>query len=247
MSNKQMPIERSIPLANKVANHLREQLRSKTSNDERLSGELEIASELGVSRGTVRQALAILEREGAIRRRQGDGTYVNSQVLNIKTRAETAYEFTELIKSLGYKAEIVLINAGHESASKDLAERLNVKPRAKLLVIRKLFFADDKPAIYCTDMIPEELVCKPFEESELKKPVYDLLYQQCNLRVAHILAEFTPVVARGELTELLKCQEGEPLALFEELNYSEDNKPVMFARIYYREPLTRFTILRKKT
>ncbi|RWB67274.1 MAG: FadR family transcriptional regulator [Mesorhizobium sp.] len=47
--------------------------------DERLPSERTLASELGVARNTVREALDILETHGFIRRRAGSGSYVTGQ------------------------------------------------------------------------------------------------------------------------------------------------------------------------
>lgn len=47
--------------------------------DERLPSERTLASELGVARNTVREALDILETHGFVRRRAGSGTFVTSQ------------------------------------------------------------------------------------------------------------------------------------------------------------------------
>lgn len=47
--------------------------------DERLPSERTLASELGVARNTVREALDILETHGVIRRRAGSGSFVTGQ------------------------------------------------------------------------------------------------------------------------------------------------------------------------
>ena len=49
-------------------------------NGQRLPGENEMAQEFSMSRQTVRQALALLEQEHLIQRRQGSGTYVHRPV-----------------------------------------------------------------------------------------------------------------------------------------------------------------------
>ena len=83
-------------MAIQVANHLRRQLRLEYAEGGRLPSENEMAAELGVSRGTVRQALAILQQEGFISRHQGLGTFANPKVLGITARIDFAYEFSEL-------------------------------------------------------------------------------------------------------------------------------------------------------
>jgi DNA-binding LacI/PurR family transcriptional regulator len=51
----------------------------RLADGERLSPERDLAVQLGVSRITVRGAMAQLERDGYVERRQGSGTYVNAR------------------------------------------------------------------------------------------------------------------------------------------------------------------------
>ena len=56
------PLDRPASLAARVANNLRKELRSEYVVGGQLPSEPELATQLGVSRGTVRQALTMLER-----------------------------------------------------------------------------------------------------------------------------------------------------------------------------------------
>ena len=62
-----------------LAQKLKEQLpKIEKSNSNKLPTEMEIAASYNVSRQTVRHALCLLEEEGLLIRRQGSGTYINS-------------------------------------------------------------------------------------------------------------------------------------------------------------------------
>ncbi|MCE5207131.1 MAG: GntR family transcriptional regulator, partial [Chloroflexi bacterium] len=80
-------------LQSKTVEMLRKYINSTYPLGEKIPGEHELAMTLGVNRGTVRSALSILEREGLIIRRRGDGTYTNPHVLGIKTRLEDLVEY----------------------------------------------------------------------------------------------------------------------------------------------------------
>lgn len=63
-----------------VVETLLARIRSQTYvPDERLPSERTLASELGVARNTVREALDVLEAHGVIRRRAGSGSFVTGQ------------------------------------------------------------------------------------------------------------------------------------------------------------------------
>ena len=70
-------IARSPSLTDQVKAHIKERIVRGEFEAGRIPPETELASELGVSRTTVRDALSRLENEGSIYRKQGAGTFVN--------------------------------------------------------------------------------------------------------------------------------------------------------------------------
>ncbi len=72
-----MKIAPNVSLAEKSATVLRKYIQTHYPDGGRIPGEHELSELLGVNRGTLRQALQILEQEGLVMRRQGSGTYAN--------------------------------------------------------------------------------------------------------------------------------------------------------------------------
>ena len=69
----------AVPIAEQIATLLRNRIQFKTYRDgERLPGEWDLSEQFDVSRGTVRVALGILEKEGLVTRKQGKGTFVTA-------------------------------------------------------------------------------------------------------------------------------------------------------------------------
>ncbi len=63
--NEGIRIKRSPTLSSKAAEALRKYLNENFSEGGKIPGEHELAETLGVNRGTIRTALAMLEREGS--------------------------------------------------------------------------------------------------------------------------------------------------------------------------------------
>lgn len=232
-------------MAVQVAHILRKRLRESYSEGGRLPGEHEIASELGVSRGTVRQALSVLQQEGVITRQQGSGTYANPHVLQISARIDTAYEFSQLIESAGFEAKIDAVKVQCEPAGEEAAARLGLETGDPFLVAHKVFLASGQPAIYVIEQLPVALIKADYAEAELAEPIFQFLASRCHVNVEYILSEIIPALAEGPLVGLLQLAAGQPVLKFVEVFYSSSNKPLALATIYFRDPLIRFHALRK--
>jgi GntR family transcriptional regulator len=240
-----MKIKPNVPIAVQASNVLRKLLREEHFAGNRLPGEHVIAADLGVSRGTVRQALTILEQEGVITRHQGSGTFVNPHVLQINARVDTAYEFSELIGAAGYTPAIDTVEVSRQPATVDVARRLEIAENAPMLTVSKVFLADEQPAIYVLEHIPEALIQEPFAESELYQPIFHFLDQRCHAQVDYILSEIIPCRVEGDLVTRLGVDEGQPVIQFSEVFYSLSNQPLLAATVYFRDPVIRFHALRK--
>lgn len=242
-----MRIKPNVPMAVQAAELLRQRLRKDYVDGGRLPGENVIASELGVSRGTVRQALAILEREGVILRQQGTGTFANPNVLRINARVDMAYEFTQLIEASGFEAAIDTVEVRRETATPEFSQRLGLPEGAPILTIRKIFLASGQRAIYVIEQLPIQIIQEQYDEAELTHPIFDFLRDRCHQRVDYIVSEITPYVADVELGQLLGIQSGQAVLKFTEVFYSSTNSALVLATVHFRDPLIRFHALRQLT
>ncbi len=71
-----------IPLYLSIRNVIRDRILSSVYHN-KIEGEIALASEFGVSRGTVKQAIEALVSDGLLYRKQGKGTYVNHDAVSV--------------------------------------------------------------------------------------------------------------------------------------------------------------------
>ena len=112
--------------------------------------EQDLAAEHGVSRATVRRALAALEEESLITRRQGSGSFVS---LDGKPRPIAA-DFSDALAHLtamGRATSVQLLAFGYEEAPATVADALGLSPGA--LVQRSQDPADQRRVlVYVSDI-----------------------------------------------------------------------------------------------
>jgi DNA-binding FadR family transcriptional regulator len=117
---------------NVVINSIKELLLEKKLNPgDKLPNEMEIATGLGVSRGTVREALKILAAYGIIEIKVGNGTYISSEankesidpmlfsMLLLKSDNEELSEFRKLIE-----CDIIRLVFSHKDKNTDVIEKM---------------------------------------------------------------------------------------------------------------------------
>lgn len=232
-----------------LAEQVREIIKEMIENEEfgesgQMPPEENLASILGVSRITIRDALANLELGGYIFRIHGKGTFANYRVAKIKSRLSYATEFTRLIKESGFvpsvgHCQVKKILAGHKTAQK-----LDCSVGDEIFLIEKLFLADSSPAVYCTNAIHAKFLDDSILGMNLEQPVFDLLSVFQFPPIAYDIVEIIPITADQKYASLLSCPLNSPLLLLEAIVYEKNQTPLMFNKEVYHNQFIRFSEVR---
>lgn len=199
-----------------------------------LPSESELAQRFGVSRATIREALAKLEFAGVIIRRHGIGTYVNQLVsehrASIHYWIDEAVGFIDLLRASNQPAErkaleARILPAGH------LASQLGISSEAPVLSFEGIFLAGSVPVIHCLTTIPIHLVEQSKQATiasdyQYSDSPYSFLELCCGRRVHHQRSEVRAVLADARLADLLNWEAGQPLLRMEEIGYDSDLTPL---------------------
>lgn len=105
-------------------------------------GERTLADEHGVSRMTARRALAVLEREGRLRREVGRGTFVARPAVSLPLRLTS---FTEDMRARGMSPSSQVIALDTVPAGPELAEILAIGPEDPVTRVDRVRLADGRP------------------------------------------------------------------------------------------------------
>jgi GntR family transcriptional regulator len=122
---------------------------------DRLPPELELASMLGVSRGTLRTALERLEGTGEIVRRQGSGTFVGRIVAPtaFDEGLETLVTYSQLARRRGVGLTVRELTVAREPVGRQPAELLEIEPGVPAMTVERIVVADGEPAALMRDVI----------------------------------------------------------------------------------------------
>lgn len=240
-------VERGELLSKQVEEALKEGIREGSfSPGRQLPPENQLASIYGVSRATVRAALAHLQRDGAVVRRQGSGTYVTRAAMYMDSRLEEMWNCEDMIRARGHEPSIGWLDFEETFPDDRTRAKLLLGSRDHVLIIRKVFLADGQPVIHCVDYLPRGLIQKPFKPEDLAGQVFDLLEEFGGERATYYVAEVVPTVADGNIAERLECPRGTPLLLFDEVAYNFNDKAICCSLVHHRREGVRLRLVQSR-
>lgn len=238
-------LKRSPSLTDQAKAHIKELILDGEYEDGRIPSESDLATDLGVSRTTIRDALSRLEIEGTVFRKQGAGTFVNRPGLQIKSRLDEIWSYEAVLEAHGYEPVVQLLDVRQAQPAESIRTLLGLEPGEKVTILQKLFSEDSEPVIFTENQIPSRFIPQEIGEELLTIPVYELVEECCGQQLNYYLSEVVPMIADEELAEMLHVDPSTPLLALEETGYNDDNEPIFWARSLFRDDLVRFRMIRR--
>ena len=218
---------------------------SPGSNSCKLPNENELAAYFRVNRGTLRQALAILEYEGYIVRKQKVGTFLNPHIAGIGVRLEDITGILQQIQNFGFTARVEFENFSYMPASIQNSKKLGICEGSVLLCSQAKFFADDLPAAFVRDWIPIHLIQKPMDIQNPGTSIFDFLDNYCNSKVKHEISEIIPIQCDLALSEILQLPLARLLIQINSVVFDQNNDPVMLSELIFNDRYFNFSVIRR--
>ncbi|MDO4613789.1 MAG: GntR family transcriptional regulator [Actinomycetaceae bacterium] len=125
-----------------ISTYLSNLVGTKLSPGEKIPSERELCEHFGVSRMTVRQAIDVLVNDGVLIRRQGRGTFVAQQKLDLQLRLTS---FGQEMRMRGMVPSTKLLATDCRPPHPAIAHSLNMAEGEDAFYIRRLRFADLTP------------------------------------------------------------------------------------------------------
>ncbi len=230
----------AVPAYAQIEDQLATRIESgELREGERLPPERDLADGLGVSRMTVRQALASLAARGLVERGVGRGTFVARVKLDHDLGRVAG--FSELMARQGLEAGAKLISASECPAPDPVAAALGIAAGAPVYRIQRLRFGGGVPLAIEDSWIP----AAPFPgllELGLTRSLYALMRDLFGLEPVRAVERLEPVVARPHEAAALEVAPGSPLMLVERTAYAADGTAVELAHDRHRGDRASFVI-----
>ena len=227
------------PLYSQIAERLTERIKTgKLTPGSRLPPERELSQTLGVNRMTLRQALHLLEAQGLLVRRQGDGTYVAEPV--IERQAGKLFSFTYGIQKRGFTPGAKIVSCVQRPVDAEVARTLKLRVDAPVYDLHRLRFIGDEPAMLEHFFIPVQHFPNLAQHDLARRSMYEVMSKEYGVKVTTARQSLEPVIAGKFEAKLLGIKKGAPLMLERRVSFDQDNRPVEYGNDLYRGDRFRF-------
>lgn len=226
--------ESSIPSYVQVAENLRARIvAGEFRRSARMPAESQLMAQSRLSRVTVRQGLAILEREGWLVRKQGLGTFVRHPIDQQLTSVRT---ITEVLLSKGITPEIEVVSFGPVVPPAKVQRELQLREGEQILLVKRLYRYQGQPLALIYIFLPLAVM----REAEILRhastptdTTYTIWEDHLGLRLRDARHVISAEAASREDARALGIKSGAPILVLERITYGEDGRPLEYILFHY--------------
>ncbi|HEV7810846.1 MAG TPA: GntR family transcriptional regulator [Candidatus Limnocylindrales bacterium] len=205
---------------------------------DRLPGEREIGDEFGVSRMTVRQALARLEQRGLVVRRRSVGTFVAEP--RFRQSATVLRGFFDELAAQGTIAVSKLLSVEESVPSPSIAIALDLQPGETVYTVTRVRSASSVPIVIERSHFPASIVPGLPREDLEHGSIYRLMERRYDARPVRASQSFEAVAADAHEAQTLAVAIGSPLMRVERTSWDARGRAVEQAQDLHRADRSRF-------
>lgn len=239
-----MSLIQTRTVSNQVDEILLERIRDGTyAPGSRIPSESELSNEFGVSRATVRTALAKLAASGMILRKQGNGTFVNACIKQASAQPGNLWDLVQLIEGNGFKASIHMLSMNKKPASEKEASILALEPGDEVIHLKRIFHADGCPVILADNAIPVAFLREPLETIDGELHIREIFNNYFHQKIAFAITDIHAVSIGEETRNILGGEAGRAILQLDVTFYGKNDLPLAYGVNYFDDSALRLSLV----
>jgi GntR family transcriptional regulator len=231
-----------IPLYHQIQQRLLDQIQSGELKPGMPMPSIErIASRMGVSQMTVRQAVRALCELGVIYSRQGKGTFISG--IKLERDFRQVLSFTEESTARGARPSSKVLSFEIQVPIQPVMSALRLSARDRVFCLRRVRYGDSVPMGIECSTLPVSLCPTLMETFDPKTSLYKELAEQYGVQPM-VTDEIIEVgQANAEEARLLEIAPKSPVFLFTRISYLENGIPAEYVKSVY--PGSRYKVVNR--
>ena len=229
----------ATPLHAQVADRLTTAIRSRRTDliGSMLPSEMHLMQHFGVSRPTIRQAMAQLAHQGLITRNRGRGTFVAAERMS----HDVSLAFEDEMRAARKTVRFEILARETMAPGSAAQQALGIKPTEAVERIERLRFLDNEPFAHEQRTIPAS-IATGITETMLESLAIISLLAAAAERPARIRNTVRCMAGDARVTGLLGLRPRTPLMLTEHVYYAASGKPLLHGIVRFRWDRVEFTM-----
>ena len=215
------------PIYYQLVEILRSKIENEMTPNDIMLSERGICEQYGVSRTTVRLAMAELEHMGYIYKRHGKGTFVAALNKNSQNLMDS-YSFTDHMKEQGKNPSTKVLSFETLESTNYFAENLGISPGEKMIKITRLRLADELPMMLERTYLPMKSFSGLTEDMVTKKPLYEIFRENYSEIIKVADEEFSAGLLSDREAQLLEVPVDSACLKLLRTTYNNDNRVIEF-------------------
>lgn len=202
-----------------------------------------------ISRGTVRQAMQLLENEGLIEKFPGRGTFISKPKEESKpsTKPETKKDiavtsmFEQIKESTSKNSGIFLIEKHQQIATPQIQNLLKLPDDSVVLYLSRILSVEKEPWCAEKSYYPDDMA-GIMEKFDLNQPLYQQFQKKTGHKIIVTKYIIESIPADENFSALLSTKIGDPLFQLIRISYFDNNQPFELSFDTYRADRVRFNL-----
>lgn len=219
-----------LPLHVQVEQMLREMIElPEYKKGKLLPGEVELASQLGISRNTLRQGINTLVFEGKLYRKKGVGTRVVRQV---DSKAKNWKSFTQEMQEKGMEVVNYDLRISWENPPEEVDIFFETRNQGQVLKMERLRGNQDGPFVYFISYFHPRIGLTG--EEDFNRQLYDIIENDYSVVATLSKEDISAIAADVSLSRMLKIAPGDPVLKRKRFVFDPGHRPIEYNIGYYR-------------
>jgi GntR family transcriptional regulator len=203
-----------------------------------LPNEVELATQLAISRTTLRQALHKLVYEGLLIRKKGIGTKVAEK--SVSSKSMNWLSFSQEMKARGIPIKNYELHISWVHPEEKIADFFGIKADRKILKLERLRGKPESPFVYFVSYFHPRVGLTG--EEDFKQPLYEILEKQYSVWADLSKEEISAKAADKFIASKLEVEPGSPILLRKRYVFDQGDRPIEYNLGYYKADSFVYTV-----
>ena len=199
--------------------------------------EEDLCTNFGVSRITVRRAIADLETEGLLKKRPGLGTFVTDNLP--PTREAASLGMVDSLRKVADETTAEVLDLETLLPPPNIAHQLGLPIETRAVHVVRLRRMDGTPVMVTDSWVPEKFGHSITHRELESSALYQILIAQ-GIAFERVVQEVTAIAATPLNAQLLNTQTGMPLIQLTRILYDTNRSPVQHLTAIFSPERSRF-------